>query len=311
MLVLCLFLPVFAQAYTGVTIVLSAPTQANLEFVDQFKAELANTKNLNLRVKVLELPDNERLVVAENSELVIALGVKALEAASKLKHSTPVLGAFTPLLTFNSLLEKSRRDLGNFSAIVLDQPFSRQISLIKTILPDAKKLGVLLGSTSSQYGVFIKEEGEEKAFNILQENVNQEADLIPKLKKLLESTDALIAIPDPLIYNRETAQPIILTSYRHQKPIFGYSQSYVRAGALAAVFSTSKQLAKQAAEIAIKSQQAPSLLPPPQIPKYFSVMVNYQVGRSLNIPLVDESVIYQKMLEAETAEAVENEATQH
>lgn len=311
MLVLCLFAPVFAQAYTGVTIVLSAPTQANLEFVDQFKAELANTKNLNLRVKVVELPEAERLVVAENSELVIALGVKALEAASKLKHSTPVMGVFIPLLTFNSLLEKSRRDLGSFSAIVLDQPFSRQISLIKTVLPDAKKLGVLLGSTSSQYGVFIKEEGEEKALNILQENVNQEADLIPKLKKLLESTGALIAIPDPLIYNRETAQPIILTSYRHQKPIFGYSQSYVRAGALAAVFSTSKQLAKQAAEIAIKSQQAPSLLPPPQVPKYFSVMVNYQVGRSLNIPLVDETLIYQRMLEAETAEAVENEATQH
>ena len=38
MLVLCLFVPVFAQAYTGVTIVLSAPTQANLEFVDQFDA---------------------------------------------------------------------------------------------------------------------------------------------------------------------------------------------------------------------------------------------------------------------------------
>ncbi|MDP1658891.1 MAG: ABC transporter substrate binding protein [Methylotenera sp.] len=295
-LVISLVMPCFAHAYTGVTIVMTAPTQANLEFVDQFKAELAKRKHINLRTNVITLSVAEKLVVAENSELVIALGVKALEASSKLKHTTPVIGVFTPLPAFNSLLLKSKRELGNFSAIVLDQPYARQMSLIKQVLPEAKTLGILLGSTSSQYGDFLKEEGEKSGFSILEENVNQEADLIPKLKKLLEITDALVAIPDPLIYSRETAQPILLTSYRHQKPIFGYSQSYVRAGGLAAVYSSSKQLAKQAAEIAIKSQQAPSELPLPQAPKYFSIMLNYQVARSLNIPLQDEETIYKKML---------------
>jgi ABC-type uncharacterized transport system substrate-binding protein len=291
--------------------VLSADTPANHEFVDQFKAELANNKHINLRINVITLSKTEKLVVAENSELVIALGVRALEAASKLKHTTPVLGVFTPLPSFNSVLLKSRRDLGTFSAIVLDQPYARQISLIKLILPAAQKLGVLLGSTSAQYAEYVKEEGEESGFSVLEENVSQEAELIPKLKKLLESSDALVAIPDPEIYNRETAQPILLTSYRHQKPIFGYSQSYVRAGALAAVYSSSQQLAKQAAEIAIKSQQAPSELPPPQSPKYYSIMVNYQVARSLGISLLDEDVIYKEMLEADAFEAMENEKSRH
>jgi ABC-type uncharacterized transport system substrate-binding protein len=251
------------------------------------------------------------LVIAENSELVIALGVKALEASSKLKHTTPVLGIFTPLPSYNSLLLKSRRDLGNFSAIVLDQPYSRQISLIKLVLPEARRLGVLLGPTSSQYAEFVKEEGEESNYSVLEESVAQDAELIPKLKRLLETTDALVAIPDPTIFNRETAQPILLTSYRHLKPIFGYSQSYVRAGALAAVYSSTTQLAKQAAEIAIRSQQAPNELPPPQAPKYFSVIVNYQVARSLNIPLIDEDVIYKKLLETDALEEKENEESRH
>jgi ABC-type uncharacterized transport system substrate-binding protein len=108
-----------------------------------------------------------------------------------------------------------------------------------------------------------------------------------------------MAIPDPLIYNRETAQPILLTSYRHQKPVFGYSQSYVRAGALAAVYSSAKQIAKQAVEITLKAQAA-GALPPPQVPKYFSVMVNPQVARSLNIPLMDEEELQKKMLRLET-----------
>ena len=304
MLVLGLFVPIFAHAYTGVTIVMSLETPANLEFVDQLKVELARNKLVNLRVNVITLPDTEKLVVAENSELVIALGVKALEAASKLRRSTPVLGAFTPLPAFNSIMAKNKRELGNFSAIILDQPFSRQMSLIKHVLPEAQKIGILLGATSSQYIDYVREEGEKRGLNILEEKVSQEADLIPQLKKLLDSADGILAIPDPAIYSRETAQPILLTSYRYQKPIFGYSQSYVRAGALAAVYSTSKQLAKQAAEIAIKSRPAPSDLPPPQMPKYFSIMLNYQVARSLNIPLMDEDEILKKMLESDAPEAM-------
>jgi putative tryptophan/tyrosine transport system substrate-binding protein len=108
-----------------------------------------------------------------------------------------------------------------------------------------------------------------------------------------------LALPDPFIYSRETAQSILLTSYRYQKPVFGYSQSYVQAGALAGVYTNAKHLAKQAAEIAIQSQQAIGGLPPPQAPKYFSVMINRQVGRSLKIPLMDEETIHKKMVETE------------
>ena len=296
---MCLFAPCFAQAYTGITIVLSAPTTANLEFVETFRAELIAAKSANLHIKLIDLSESEKLVVAENSELVIALGVKALEASSKLKHTTPVLGVFTPLPMFNHVLSNSRRVLGNFSAIVLDQPYARRFSLIKTVLPEAKNLGVLLGPNSSLDVDDLRDAGESAQFNIMQENIRQESELIPHLTTLLEITDALMAIPDSLVYTRETAQPILLTSYRHQKPVFGFSQSYVRAGALAAVYSTSKQLAKQAAEIAIQSQQAPGILPPPQVPKYFSAAVNYQVARSLNLQVADEDSINKKMLTLE------------
>ena len=310
-LMLALLMPFFAQAYTGITIVMSASTATNLEFVDNLKDELMTTKNNSLKVKVVVLKGNEKLVVAENSELVIALGVKALEEASKLKYTTPVLGVFTPMPAFNALLGKSRRELGNFSAIVLDQPYWRQISLIKTILPDSKKLGVLLGRTSAQYLEYLTEEAEEAGFSLDVENVGSASDIIPKLIKTLDTNDAILAIPDPLIYNRETAEPILLTTYRHQKPVFGYSQSYVRAGALAAVYSSNKQLAKQTAEIALAAQQAPSLLPPPQAPKYFSILVNRQVARSLNITLIDEEMIYNKMLQLESAENDEHDGVRH
>ncbi len=310
-IVLVSALPFYAHAYTGVTIVMSLQTPENIEFVNQFNAELAKSKQVNLRVNVIALSDAERLVIAENSELVIALGIKALEAASKLKHTTPVLGIFTSLPTFNSVMIKSRRDLGNFSAIVLEQPLTRQMSLIKQVSPAARKIGVLFGPTSSQYAEHIREEGEKSGLKVLEKKLNQETDLIPQLKKLLDTSDAIMAIRDPTVFSRETAQSIFLASYQYQKPIFGYSQSFVRAGALAAVYSSNKQLAKQAAEIAIKSRQAPSELPPPQTPKYFSIMLNYQVARSLNISLIDEGDILKKMLESDAIRAMENEEYRH
>lgn len=296
------FAPALSFAYTGVTIVLSAPTATNLEFVEHFKDELVNSKNTALRVKVIDLQDVDRLVIAENSELVIALGVNALQAASKLKHSTPVIGVFTPLPAFNKLLATSRRYLGNFSAIVLDQPYMRQMMLIKAVMPNIKNLGVLLGANSSQYGELIKEAGEKATIYVTNENITQESDLIPKLNKALDNNDALLAIPDPLVYSRETAQPILLTTYRHLKPVFGYSRSYVQAGALAAVYSTTKQLAKQAAEIAVISQASPGILPPPQTPRYFSIAVNYQVARSLNIVVEDKDKLQKRIADAELAQ---------
>jgi putative tryptophan/tyrosine transport system substrate-binding protein len=296
---LSLFAPCKVNAYTGVTIVMSAPTVVNLEFVDHFKRELISAKYPNIRVKVIDLQETEKLVVAENSELVIALGVKALAASSKLSFTTPVMGVFTPLPSYNNLLASSGRVLGNFSAIVLDQPSSRRLLLIKTILPSAKNVGVLMGSTSMADAENLKDAAEKLELNIHQENVYQEAELIQKLSAALESSDALMALPDPVVYSRETAQSILLTSYRHLKPVFGYSQSYVQAGALAAVYTNTMQMAKQSAEIAIQSQQAVDGLPPPQAPKYFSVVLNRQVGRSLKIQLTDEETIHKKMVEAE------------
>ena len=302
-LILSVFMPLLAHAYTGITIVMSAQTLNNQEFIDTFKAEIAHTKNSSLRIKIINLQEVEQLEVAENSELVIALGVKALTACANLKVTTPVLGVFIPMPAFNNLLIRSKRDLGDFSAIALNQPFSRQFNLVKNVLPEARKIGVLLGPTSSQYAELIKEEGEEAGLSIKEENVYLEADLIPKLNEALATSDALLAVPDPLIFSRETAQPILLTSYRQQKPLFGYSQSYVRAGALAAVYSSSKQIAKQAAEIALASQKDANLLPPPQAPKYFSIIVNYQVARSLNLVLKSDEEIYQKVLAADNVEA--------
>ena len=294
-----------AQAYTGITIVMSNASTTNNEFIEEFKDTLSKDQSHTMQVKVIDLSEVDGLTVAENSELVVALGVRALQASSKLKHTTPVLGVFVPLPTFNQLMYKSGRRLGIFSAIVLDQPFKRQIGLAKIAIPEAKNMAILLGATSNRYEDFLREAAEQNGFNVDVRELESSADLIPTLESIFNTNDVLLAIPDPIVYNRETVQPILLTSYRHQVPVIGYSKSYVKAGALASVFSNAKQLATQAAEIAISAQKHTSRLPPPVVPKYFSVIINRQVQRSLNLNLADENKIYQQLLALEASEPME------
>ncbi len=299
MLVLTSLLPAVVLAFTGVTIVISEPSQSNQAFVTQFESDLADKSDNQFHVKVQILKPHTKLVVAENSELVIALGEKAFEAAVKLSHTTPVLGILLTPAEYGILQKISKRPPGSISAITLNQPAIRQISLVKAILPHAKKVDVLIGEDSRLYGEQLKTAAQEHELHVILTLANREAALLASLDSLLKNVDALMLIPDVSVINQITAHPVLYTSYRNKKPVFAYSQATVTAGALAAVLSDSKHLAKQAAEIALSAWSANSTLPSPQVPKYFAVKVNQQVARLLNIPLQDEDALTKKIIAAE------------
>jgi len=290
-----------AHGYTGVTVVMQEQTDVNKIFVAELRDLLSRQHGNTLRVSEQVLKPRTKLVVAENSELVIAIGEQAFETAAKLSYTTPVLGVQVSLPTLESVQRKSRRNASNISAITLYQPNTRILALVENVLPQAKRLGMLVGQNTVFEAEQLKLSAQKRKLHVEFSQVNFQADLMSKLETVLQNTDALLAYPDAEIFNRETAQPIFLTSYRNKKPVLVCTQSIVKAGALAAVFSDSKHLAKQAAEIAMHSQSASALLPSPQTPKYFSVSVNKQVARLLNIKVVDEALLYKMILAVETA----------
>lgn len=108
--------------------------------------------------------------------------------------------------------------------------------------------------------------------------------LIGPLNRALQESDAFIAVADNVVSNRKTVQNLLLTTYRQKVPVIGYSRAYVRAGALAAVYSTPEQIGRQAGELVggLMKKEKWSL-PAPLHPRYFSIEVNREVARSLGI----------------------------
>lgn len=236
--------------------------------------------------------------------LLIAVGTRAMQAVAQDPPDLPVLNVLVSRSAFEKIASRGGQyaDSAKFSAVFLDQPFSRQLDLIRLVLPERKRIGVLLGPESAMAASQLQAAAKPAGFGLVFDKAENEKELLPALKKLLGESDVLLSVPDATIYNRGTIQSVLLTTYRHQTPVIGFSSAYVKAGALAAVYSTPAQIGRQAAEIALHLSPR-SGLPPPQMPRYFSVSTNTQVARSLGIPLASEETLSEKLMKQATESA--------
>lgn len=232
----------------------------------------------------------ESLPAGRKADLVVAAGVKAMEAAIT-NADAPILGVMIPRIAYETLLEKhsSQPWPKATSAIYLDQPWSRQLNFIQAALPKHSTIGVLYSPSTS---IFLPR--LPRGISINAQSVRSPETLFATLENILDNSDVLLVIPDSEIYSSSNVRNILLTSYRKKVPLVGISQAYVNAGALCAIFSTSEQIAEQTGKT-IASFARDRRLPEPQYPSFFSIGLNQQVARSLGIILDSPEAIRERM----------------
>jgi len=256
-----------------VRVVLSEEGGAYREFSDALREEL-KTYPVILNV-------GEAVETADDSDLTIAVG---MSAASALATSTkPVLSVLVPKAGYDKLAKPVAAI--HSSAIYIDQPIERQISLLVAAMPKVKRIGVLYSAFHPEL-TSLRRTLAERNILLFEEAVGQEHPLHDALEEVLGESEVLLVLPDTEIYNAGTIRNILLSSYRKQVPLIGISKSYVKAGALCAIYSTPKQIVIQTVE-AVKQYISTGKLPSSQYPKDFEVSVNMQVARSLDLPVKD------------------------
>lgn len=284
-----------AYSYTSVLLVLSENGGAYREAAETMRAYLTGQGDFS-DVRTIHVDElaAARANLAEQA-VIVAIGTYAMEQAA-LDSRAPVLNILVPRQNYEATRLRAKLDARQFSAVYLDQPLSRQLRLIKTALPNRDTVGVLLGPFTNDRLKLLQQLVREQKMTVKAESVSAEDEIVPALKRLLPNAEVLLALPDPLVFNKNTAQSLLLTSYRAQVPLIAYSKSYVGAGALAAVYSTPTQIGQHAAElIGRQGSTKPSSLPAAQYPKYFSVSVNYQVARSLGLAIEDEATLLERI----------------
>jgi len=277
-----------------VAVVLSDDATPYQEVYQVIRAYLDDTPHEAVRVYAEGLTP----AALNDARLVVAVGVGAAEALAALPERPPVLAILVPRAWY---LKTGRARLGsgnrrNLSAIYLDQPFERQALLIRLALPDVRRVGVLLSAEQSSVVNELDSALRAQGLSLVYATLTPDERLITPLEAVLTEADLLLALPDPLVFNRNTAQSLFLTSYRYRDPVLGYSRSLTRAGALLSLHSSPAQIGRQAAEWISSAMQGGTVrLPPPAYPSYFSVSINDQVARSLGFILPPEADLEKRL----------------
>ncbi len=293
--VLVLLMAVPGQAVAArAVVVMSDDSAPYLDVYQVIQSYLGDTPHQVSRVNAVGLTSAS----VDGVQLAVAVGVRAAEALAVLPERLPVLAVLVPRVWYlktgrSRLSDGGRRPV---SAIYIDQPFERQAKLIRLAFPDARRVGVLLGADQEWLTGELSEALRSQRLSLVHATLSGDEQLIIPLENVLAEADLLLAVPDPLVFNRNTAQSLFLTSYRYRDPVMGYSHSMTRAGALLSLFSSPAQIGRQAAEwVRNALNNVPARLPPPAFPAYFDISINEQVARSLGFALPPEDELVKRM----------------
>lgn len=283
-----------------VLVLLSKEQPEYQEVANSLRQTLAQQAGQGIEVNVATLPDGVRRLT-ENTDalpgMIVTVGTQAAKLTALQHASVPILHTLLPRQAYLDLARERTQDRARrHTAIYVDQPLRRQLNLVGFALPEHTRVAVILGPTTASLENELVTAARDRDLDLQARHLPSSTELIPLLNEVLEESDVLLSLPDPMVFNSSTLHHLLIATYHRKVPVMGFSRAFVEAGALLAVYSTPAQTGRQAAEIVRQALQAPVRpLPPPQYPKYFAVAVNRRVAASLGLDIPDEQTLLNRL----------------
>lgn len=224
---------------------------------------------------------------ARSADLVVAVGSKLTELALDAALPTPLLSAMVPRLTYRHLVSrKSSHRNQKSSAVFLDQPISRLFSLALAIKPGISSVGTVLSRSNRVQRIALERVSRRHRIDVDIEIVGDGAKVSTAFKRLLEDSDVLIAVPDPVITDPSNAKWLLYMAYQRRVAVIGFSEAFAKAGAVASVYSTPVQIGRQTAkQLGVWSTRGWGAIAAPVAPTAFELATNPSVARALGLKL--------------------------
>lgn len=181
---------------------------------------------------------------------------------------------------------------GSNSAVYADQPLSRQLKLINTLIGN-RHADIAMAWKHPEYRM------QYDALTALYPEYrfeSQEAANSPErqINRLIQQSDVLLATPETELYNANSIRSILLAAYRHNTLVIGPNKAFVTAGALASVNSEPEHYIDDIVD-SIQHYIDTGEIPQPRYPSKFNVSINHHVAESLGIPIHSETDLLQQI----------------
>jgi len=188
------------------------------------------------------------------------------------------------------------RQPANFSMLWQDPAPRRQLRLLKHLLPNVTRVGVLHHPHSEFLIDELRQTASGLGLEIVAQSWPDTRDNQP-LIRVLGVSDVLLAVADDDLYNPLTAKTLLLTSYGQQHALIGPSAGFVRAGSLASTYGDQDDWLATLDQLL---DQAPAQWPAGTYSNTFKVLGNPQVARALGITLPSDAELARHLAQGDT-----------
>ncbi len=220
-------------------------------------------------------------------DLILTIGTPATELAREFFPSTPVVFCMVLNPVADGLAESLVSSGCNLTGACLDIPADIQFKTLKTMLPSARKIGVVYSPRNS--APLITEASEAARgldCELIALPVSGASDLPRAMDELrMRRIDCLWSVSDGTVFNSFTSiQFIILYSLQNRIPFMGLSPSFVKSGALIALSCDPEDNGCQAGEraAAVLAGASPAETPI-AIPRKTMISYNARIAEQLGV----------------------------
>lgn len=216
------------------------------------------------------------------ADLHIAVGARDFQESITDGDRTPVVGV---ALTRRAWVATVGQTPGRYTAVFWDPDPVRHLRLARAMMPGARRAGVLLAADDPALVATLRREASRQRLELVIEQVEPGDPLVRGVNNVLGASDFLLGIDDADIFSPATARTLLLTSYRHGKPVIGPTAAYVDAGSAASLVVTLADVADTLVAWLPELLAAHGSLPPPRHVETTAVRTNAQVARSLRLSI--------------------------
>ena len=151
------------------------------------------------------------------------------------------------------LADEEGNSVGNITGTSDKLPVEEQLKMIRDLMPDAKKIGILYTTSEANSVSTIKEYkelAENYDFEIVDSGINTVADVEMAAKDLASKVDCISNLTDNTVVS--ALQTVIAAADEKNIPVFGSEIEQVKIGCLASMGIDYIALGKQTGEMAAR-----------------------------------------------------------
>ena len=255
-------------------------------------------KNLTIEYQNAQADTGNAATIADSFvnkkvDLICAIATPSAMSAynSAMDADIPVIYTAVSDPAGAGLVNEDGTNVGNITGTSDKLPVTEQMALIRELMPDAKKIGILYTTSEANSVSTIqeyKDHAEEYGFEIVDTGINTIADVEMAAKDLASKVDCISNLTDNTVVS--ALQPVLAAANDAKIPVFGSEVEQVKNGCVAAVGIDYVALGKQTGEMAAKvlKGEATAAETPFEICEGGNVYVNTEAAGNIDFTISDD-----------------------